>query len=401
MDVLQNLQLFRELITCSYDIYFWTYDSNLDIVYTNSPNAMMCDRLFSLEYSKEELLSYFQKNDDPLIITNSIGLIWIADSEKKENGQFFRLHMIGPVFFDDMSGKFLEDSLGRLNLSVETKRDFLSTLKNFPVVSYLHFVEYGQMMRYCIRGEKIASSKLVFFDTQTPGMTEKINPSEKVRHGTFSSEQAILALIEEGNLNYREEQDKLNSMGNVGKMSNGDPIRQSKNEIIIFIALASRAAIKGGLPPEIAYSLADSYIQKVETCSKLEEIALSSREMQMDFIQRVHDFKINAGISSPILECCNYIQLHITEKINLHDLAVRMGYSQNYLCKKFKQEIGQNIRDYINSVRIEKARTMLHSSAYSIQEISERLHFSSSSYFCKRFKEKVGCTPGAYQKRPV
>lgn len=401
MNISQNLQLFRELITCSRDIYFWTYNNNLDTIFSNSPNDIVFDLLFSLECSREKLLSYFQTNDRPVIITNSIGLIWIADAEKDETGQSFFIHMIGPAFFDDVSTQALETSLGRLNLSVATKRGFLSTLKTLPVVSYVHFIEYGQMLHYCIYNEKLTFSKMNLLNIPATVITPQNNPAEKFRHGTYASEQAILALIEEGNLNYREKQDKLNSMGNVGKLSNGDSLRQSKNNIIIFTALAARAAMKGGLDPETAYSLSDFYIQSAESCTAFEELTLVSHKMQNDFIQRVHDFKLNTGISSQILKCCNYIHLHIAEKIILHDLALQMGYSQNYLCKRFKQETGQNIRDYINAVRIEKAKEILLTQTYTIQEISEQLHFSSPSYFCKLFKETVGCTPSVYQRRPV
>lgn len=401
MDVPQNLQLFRELITCSHDIYFRTYNSSLDTIYSNSPNDTVFDLLFSLECSKEKLLSYFHTQDCPIIITNSIGLIWIADSEKNKNMQLSRIHTIGPAFFDDMSAQTLEESLNHRNLSVATKREFLATLKDIPIISYVHFVEYGQMLHYCISGEKLSFSKLNFFDIPNSTISPHANPTDKVRHGTFASEQAILTLIAEGNINYREQQDKLNSMGNIGKTGNGNPIRQAKNNIIIFTALAARAAIRGGLSPETAYSLSDFYIQNAENCTTIEELSLVSQNMQDDFIKRVHNFKLSNGASSQILECCNYIQLHVMEKINLHELAAQMGYSQNYLCKKFKQETGQNIRDYINSIRIEKAKDMLLSQTCTIQEVSEQLHFSSQSYFCKLFKEATGYTPGTYQKRPV
>lgn len=218
-------------------------------------------------------------------------------------------------------------------------------------------------------------------------------------HGTWASEQAILKMIEEGNLNYRKQQDKLGQIGHVGKLSNGEPLRQYKNQIISFIVLSTRAAIRGGLSPETAYTLSDLYIQNVESSNSLTELATVSYTMQEDFVQRVHQCKIETSISPHIKKCRDYIQLHITEKINLKELAAYIGYSQNYLCKKFKEETGTNIRDYINEQKIERSKDLLVSTTCTVLDISEIMHFSSPSYYCELFHELTGLTPNEYRNQ--
>ena len=51
-------------------------------------------------------------------------------------------------------------------------------------------------------------------------------------------------------------------------MQSSDVLRQSKTSIIVFTSLVCRAAIEGGLSPEEAYSLGDSYIQTAEAANR-------------------------------------------------------------------------------------------------------------------------------------
>ena len=74
-----------------------------------------------------------------------------------------------------------------------------------------------------------------------------------------------------------------------------------------------------------------------------------------------------------------------------------MGYTEYYLSRKFQQEMGIRLLDYIKNVRLEYAKVWLLSTDKSIQEISEQLRFGTRNYFTRVFKEKTGKTPAAYR----
>jgi len=78
-------------------------------------------------------------------------------------------------------------------------------------------------------------------------------------------------------------------------------------------------------------------------------------------------------------------------------LAKELGYTEYYLFRKFKQETGTTVKQFIRSERLEKAAYLLSNPRSSVKDISERFHFSSQSYFIECFKEKYGVTPGQYQ----
>lgn len=392
-----NLKLFRELITCGQNVYMWTYDSSLALVSSNCPDAEAFQTLLMLDHTREALLTRISTQNVLLELVNSFGLIWIAAPEYEPPKQLSRVHMIGPAFYNDISVKNLEAALDRHHLSIPLKLEFLRRIESLPVVSLNRFREYGLMLHYCITGEKIAVS-----DIQTYENTSDTPDSDNVEliehHGTWAAEQEMLKVVEEGNLDYRHRLNRLSSMGNVGKMSNGDPIRQAKNSVIIFTALCSRSAIRGGLSPETAFSLSDRYLQNVEACDSLSQIGQVSQTMLTDFILRVHECKITS-LSPHIKECCDYISLHADEKLNIETLASTFGYSKYYLSRKFKQETGMGIREYIKKIKIEKAKNLLLFEKYSIQEISEMLGFHSQSYFGEIFHEMTGMTPGEFRDK--
>ena len=58
---------------------------------------------------------------------------------------------------------------------------------------------------------------------------------------------------------------------------------------MVFTSLVTRAAMEGGLSPEIAYPVGDAYIQAAEDCRDSAELAVLANAMYHDFIYRVHE----------------------------------------------------------------------------------------------------------------
>jgi len=172
----------------------------------------------------------------------------------------------------------------------------------------------------------------------------------------------------------------------------------NKNAIISFITLATRAAIRGGLDPETAYYVGNSYIESVEKTSALPELARLNQMMYEDFIRRVHKVRESSGISPEIMAACNYIERHITEKISVDTLAENAGYSKVYFSQKFRKEMGVSIGVYLKQQKVQRAKLLLQSTNLSIQEIGLQLGFCNNSYFAEAFKSVTGMSPGAYRE---
>lgn len=73
--------------------------------------------------------------------------------------------------------------------------------------------------------------------------------------------------------------------------------------------------------------------------------------------------------------------------------------SPKYLSQIVMQVSGRLAGEWIADYVILEAKAMLKSRKYTIQQISDALNFTNQSFFGRYFKEKVGCSPSAYQKQ--
>lgn len=104
--------------------------------------------------------------------------------------------------------------------------------------------------------------------------------------------------------------------------------------------------------------------------------------------------------SSPLLKrITDYIHKNYASKIYLETLADHLGYNKNYLCQKFKKELGITIADYIQNYRIQKAKELIVYSDYDLKQICEKVGFENIYHFSRVFKEQEGVPPGVYKKR--
>ena len=74
--------------------------------------------------------------------------------------------------------------------------------------------------------------------------------------------------------------------------------------------------------------------------------------------------------------------------------------SREYLMKLFKQEYGLGIHEYVQKVRMEKAKELLDDTQLKIQEISEMLGFKDKNYFSKAFRNYYSISPSEYRIKP-
>ncbi len=355
MNIHNRILFFTQLISCSHKIGYWCYYPDLNLLNADTTEDSIYDSLFSASGCKDYLRQNLSHNTKPIVMSDSTGLMWIAASEHYQE-QIARVHVIGPVFIADVSVQFLEKQLSEKGYSIPAKRAFLNTLRSLPVLSLATCFQYGQMLHYTVNEEKLPISDFLF-QLPVSGFQSKNNlpvqlHSAKESHGTWAAEQNLIRMVEEGNLNYQEAFDKIVITGSSGISLLGDPIRQAKNYGISFVTLCSRAAMRAGLSPELTYTLSDYYLQGLESSAAIPEIQEICHLMYKDYITRVHDLKQNSHISRQIQESCHYIQIHSAEKLTIAEIAEQVGYTEYYFSKKFKQEMGITIKEYIKMSKL-------------------------------------------------
>lgn len=399
MDVQQNLSLFRELMLCDGDIYSWCYDANGTLLGSNCPDEAMLGAAFEVFGCLRKMLAVGAERDLPTFLSSDTGLVWGAAFERVE-GVLYRCHVIGPVFYSNVSVDVIYRGLMSRDFSnysrawVESLKDALCRV---PTSQYTNFSRNLRMLHYCITGRRIQISDVFVEDIQIIPGTRPHTPRD--RHRVYNAEKAMLEMVKLGDLNYREALSASMMISDGVKVQAKNPIQAGVVSTVVFCSIVCRAAIEGGLSPEEAYSLGDAYIQSALNARTVDEFSTICMSMYDDFVHRVHRIRENPKYSKPIQRCCDYIEMNIDRNIRAQELADLVGYSVPYFTRRFKQETGFGISDYAKAARIERAKILLDTTEDTIQQISDRLGFSTRSYFSQSFLSVTGMSPKEYRSR--
>ena len=140
-----------------------------------------------------------------------------------------------------------------------------------------------------------------------------------------------------------------------------------------------------------------SFIEAVESIER-------ERDSFIEYFQRVlkkvgERRKMEEGYSAKIRKAMNYIYEHYTENLFLKNIADALDISANYLCTIFKKETGMKVIEFVNQVRIEKAKDLVINTNSTAAMVGEMVGFSDTAYFCTVFKRYTGETITEYRKK--
>ena len=397
MKLAHKLSFFRELLRCGLELNYTVLNRELQVANTSCPFAAHIPALLGLGAGAPEEFALLARDASPVVITGYADLLWLLDFEKEQN-ELRNYHLLGPVFMEDIAAYRLESDVSELGISGREKRRLCQQLSALPMLPINHFMDYGLMLHYCLWEEHLDPVDFRFADLNSTSNAVRQEEPRNSSHGTWAMEQELLRLIEEGNLDYRKRAAQLVGRGRMAPLGNGDTLRHFKNAVIIFTSLCARAAIRGGLSPEVSYTLADRYINSVERARSFEEVTKINASMQDDFVQRVHDCRAKA--TPPLMQKLRqYLDTHLENTPSVPEIAEELGYSESYLAREFKKHTGLTIQQYQRARRLELAKLALLSSNDSIQNICRGLGFSSQSYFTAEFRKAVSMTPTEYRQR--
>jgi len=98
-----------------------------------------------------------------------------------------------------------------------------------------------------------------------------------------------------------------------------------------------------------------------------------------------------------LLKVLNYIEKNLSQNITVEELAQIVHFHPNYFTRFFRDHIGCSPVQYINRMRLDKAKQLLRSTSLSIKEITDLTGFNDASYFSRVFKKNVGLSPLEYR----
>ena len=161
--------------------------------------------------------------------------------------------------------------------------------------------------------------------------------------------------------------------------------------------LFSRLAIQEGVDEHLARFLSGFYVTQLMEARTLTDLSRIFYQMAVDYAKRIRQVSEIASEEYVTMRISGYIHAHIREPLSTAVIAEAFHRNEAYLSARFKKETGRTITDYIRECKTREARFLLEMGC-SAAEVSDRLAFSSASYFGRVFRETTGMTPAAYQK---
>ena len=173
---------------------------------------------------------------------------------------------------------------------------------------------------------------------------------------------------------------------------------------IPVIVLTAKVSMQDHI--DVLNTNADAYIEKPFSTEHLNaQISnlIHSRELLREtFIHSPYAMITDVGsnkIENEFLKKMDtFINEHIYENISVDTLSDYMAMSNSTLYRKMKGLTSLAPNDYIRLCRLKTAARLLKEEDLSIKEISEKLNFSTVSYFTNCFMKQFGVTPGVFKK---
>ena len=309
------------------------------------------------------------------------------------------LIVIGPVmeFLCNRSTvyKILED----LKEPSSRAEELMLYLQKIPCMTLAKFIKHLLMLNYSINevqpSENYMNEKIASIVSPMP---DEDNYAEFVTHNSEEYERKVMSCVEFGKPNDLLQLLKNDTYidANMGIIAN-DSVRAYKNAFVSSVALASRAAVRGGMDFEASLNAGDIYLRKMEVLNNYNDILELLRQMLLDYTEHTEKCRRLNSSSTLVHNVCNYVSNHIFDKITVTEIASSLGFNRSYLCRQFKLEANINLSHYISEMKIEEAKRLLQSTNKSIVEVAETLKFSSQNYFQTIFKKITGTTPLAYR----
>ncbi|WP_239615083.1 AraC family transcriptional regulator [Cohnella mopanensis] len=182
-------------------------------------------------------------------------------------------------------------------------------------------------------------------------------------------------------------------------------IGQSNGQSNVEAELAQHPVFVPGQLPAQAPGAIEQWI--TNTCGNsgiMEEASAQdfSRRLQLEQLilsimlnSEANEHRTKGGIERSI----DYMSRNLSEKLDLRTLAGIAEMSCDTYARQFKRKIAHSPLEYLNGLRMEKAKKLLASGDSRVKEVAAEVGFNSEFYFSRMFSRAAGVSPSIYIKR--
>lgn len=175
-------------------------------------------------------------------------------------------------------------------------------------------------------------------------------------------------------------------------------LRSLKNHMICLLVSVSRTL---SINPNKLFKLRSScnkFISNIESKSCVNGIIKVGECAMRSFGQIIQSSPYNSS-SKVINNAIAYIENNLQVELTLELVAKEVHISKNYLSSLFYKETNMKFTQFVNFLRVSKAKELLTSCDLSLSYISSLCGFKNQSYFSTIFKEYTKSSPLDYKKK--
>ena len=214
----------------------------------------------------------------------------------------------------------------------------------------------------------------------------------------MEQERSLIACLRRGDNDEARNtvRELLNGL-NAASNGNLERLKLKAIELVVMLSRTEANAENGAENGEGLIEANTRYLKRIEDSGTVEEVFGAMYLILEQMAGKIFSFR---GIrhASALRKAERFIWENYTRKISLKEIADVSGLSAPYFSTIFKDEMGENLSNYLNRLRIEKASAMLRETEFPINGISTACGFEDQSWFSKVFKSYTGFSPCKYRE---
>lgn len=137
---------------------------------------------------------------------------------------------------------------------------------------------------------------------------------------------------------------------------------------------------------------------KVMISIYITQIMVLLTRLLMDELRLNSVLSFEGGMPRVVQEAILYIQENYQEPLTVTSVCKRLEVSPQYLIRLFQQKLGKTPLQYLNNLRISKAKDLLRDASLTMKEITNAVGLDNPYYFSRLFKKTEGISPSEFKQ---
>ena len=267
----------------------------------------------------------------------------------------------------------------------------------FLIASYFSkFDSFAQHQQLAIAREQALLAEELFLGKISRLGAENLPPQPECPRGDLYKEKELIDLIKIGNR--KKAKALLDEILGPALFRSREHLGILKARALEIVFVIARAAVEAGANLEEILGFQYQCVQNLSMDD--------SEESLYHFLIKAFDQLFaciyqnrNIQHTAVFTKAKQYIWKNYNQQLSLNKLAEAVGISSYYLSHLFRKEMGTSYLEYLTSVRISIAKSLLKQTTLSVMDVCLEVGYQDPSHFAKIFTRKVGFSPAEFRKR--